>query len=476
MKNKNSILLILIFHLGSGIYAQDFSYDEKIGAESAVQVEQTIGIYNDSSLNDYVQTIGKRLVSVLGTPPVTFRFSIVDMSEPNAFALPGGYIYVSRGLLSLVNDEAELACVMGHEMIHVTKRHSVKQMRKGILPGLLHIPGAIVGVFNQDLGRIINAPISFGSELILSNYSRKQETESDNLGIKLASQAGYDPSKLADILNHIAEDVELLTGEDEKKSYFSSHPFTPKRIERIEKELKLLDWTAKPAIAGDKQSLYEKLDGMYIGQNPKQGVIEDNVFKHPDLNLTIKFPKKWNTLNVPVAVGAVQPDGEAQIVFMTDDPKMPVDSIGKAFADLLREKYEIIPTKDKSLEINGFEAFEVAMTDNSGEKPVDYQVYWIKADKILFNVMGVSYRQHSETVTAIVQSLRLMSEAERLGIQGIRLRKVMVLEGETIDELSARTKNVWDKRTTIVKNGLESENLQNGQVLKVAVEEPYIVQ
>ncbi len=165
------------------------------------------------------------------------------MAEPNAFALPGGYIYVSRGLLSLVNDEAELACVIGHEMIHVTKRHSVKQMKKSIFPAILHIPGAVVGLFNQDLGRIINTPVSFGSELFLSNYSRKQETESDELGIKIASQAGYDPSRLTVILDNLAKDVALLTGEEEKKSYFSTHPITPKRIERIEKELPALNWT-----------------------------------------------------------------------------------------------------------------------------------------------------------------------------------------------------------------------------------------
>ena len=149
--------------------AQDYSYDKKIGAESAVQVEQMIGIYQDSALTAYVNAIGQRLVNVLVDTPLEFRFFVVDMAEPNAFALPGGYIYVSRGLLSLVNDEAELACVIGHEMIHVIKRHAVKQMRKSILPGLLYIPGAVVGVFNSSLGSIINAPVSLGSELFLSN-------------------------------------------------------------------------------------------------------------------------------------------------------------------------------------------------------------------------------------------------------------------------------------------------------------------
>ena len=126
---KISLFPVFVILFSFTILAQDFSYDKKVGAEGAIQVEQMIGIYNDSTLTAYVDAIGKRMVDVLGDPPVTFQFKVVDMAEPNAFALPGGYIYVSRGLLSLVNDEAELACVIGHEMIHVTKRHSVKQMK-----------------------------------------------------------------------------------------------------------------------------------------------------------------------------------------------------------------------------------------------------------------------------------------------------------------------------------------------------------
>lgn len=474
MKKINLItVFILLFALS--VFAQDFTYDKKVGAEGAVQVEQMIGIYNDSALTAYVEAIGQRLVTVLGTPPVDFQFMVVDMAEPNAFALPGGYIYVSRGLLSLVNDEAELACVMGHEMIHVTKRHSVKQMNKSILPGILHIPGAVVGLFNQDLGRIINTPISFGSELFLSNYSRKQESESDELGIKLASQAGYDPSKLSAMLSNLAKDVELLTGDEEKKSYFSSHPFTPKRVEKIEKEIKELDWTSKPYIASNKKMLYEKLEGMYVGQNPQQGIIQENVFKHADLNLAIKFPKKWNTMNVPVAVGAVQPEGEAQIIFIADDSESPADSLGMAFAEMLQKKYDIKPTKNQAVEINGFKGYEVALQDNSGSKPVVYQIYWIQTERILFNVMGVSYPNHSESISGIVYSLRQLTNDEKAEISGLKIRLAVANDGESLQDLSARTKNTWDVKTTLVKNDLDpNDKIETGQVLKITVEEPYI--
>lgn len=472
---KISLFPVFVILFSFTILAQDFSYDKKVGAEGAVQVEQMIGIYPDSALTVYIESIGERLVDVLGDPPVDFQFKVVDMAEPNAFALPGGYIYISRGLLSLVNDEAELACVMGHEMIHVTKRHSVKQMNKSIFPGILHIPGAVVGLFNEDLGRAINTPISWGSELFLSNYSRKQETESDELGIKLASQAGYDPTRLAVILDNLSKDVELLTGEEEKKSYFSSHPITPKRVDRIEKEIPNLEWTSKPSIANDKQTLYEKLDGMYVGQNPQQGIFKENVFKHADLDLAIKFPKKWNTMNVPVAVGAVQPNGEAQIIFLADESEASPDSLGMAFANLLKEKYDIQPSKNESVEINGFEAYVVTMSDASGDKPVEYQIYWIQTELILFNVMGVSYPNHTESIAGIINSLRKLSDDEKAQISGLKVRVAEAKDGESIQDLTLRTKNAWNLETTVLMNDLDpSINLKAGQVIKIAVEEPYI--
>jgi len=475
MKTYYKLVVGFVILLTVNSFAQDLSFDKKMGAEAALQVEQSIGIYHDSALTDYVNQVGNRLVEALGDGPFEFKFSVVDMAEPNAFALPGGYIYVSRGLLSLVNDEAELAGVLGHEMVHVTKRHSVKQMKKSIFPSLLHIPGAIVGIFNSDLGKAINTPVSLGSELFLSNYSRKQESESDEFGIKLASKAGYDPTKLAVILNSLSADVELLTGEEEKKSYFSSHPITPKRVEDIDKEISKLEWSEKTSIAADKTSLYSKLEGMVIGQNPAQGIFEENVFKHPDLNLAIDFPEKWKTVNVPVAVGAVQEDGEAQLVFMVDNSTATPDSLGKALVELLEKEHNVKPDQNKSFTINGFPAYMVTLIDNSGKQPVECQIYWLKTDDILFNIAGMSYLKYSDTMLNAVNSIRPLTDEEKQNINGLKLHSAMALENETLEAFSKRTNNSWDTKTIEVKNGLETNSiLKEGQVLKIAVEEAYI--
>ncbi|MBN2175326.1 MAG: M48 family metalloprotease [Bacteroidales bacterium] len=471
---KSYIIFILAIIYINPAFSQDFTYDRKIGAEAANEVEQMIGVYPDSALTAYVNLVGQRLVNALGDSPVEFNFHVVDMAEPNAFALPGGYIYVSRGLLCLINDEAELACVMGHEMIHVTKRHSVKQIKKSIIPGILHIPGAVVGMFNSNLGKIINAPVSIGTELFLSNYSHKQESEADKYGVKLAAEAGYDPNKLAIILERLSGDVELLTGEAEKKSYFASHPYTPKRVENIEKEIPGLELSQKQYIAEDKNVLYGHLDGMVYGPNPAQGIFDSNIFRHPDLNLAINFPDKWNTVNVPVAVGAAQPDGEGQFFFIVDNTNATPDSLGKAYAEQLEKKFNILPKENSELDINGFPSWMVSVNDDSGDQPINVLVYWIDVGDVLLNVMGVSYPKHAATIANAIISTRPLTDDEKQNITGLFLRPASILKNENFSSFSTRTNNTWDEKTTLLKNGLEADlPLVEGQVLKIAVKEQY---
>ena len=472
---KKTIVILIIFVLnGFIISGQDFSYDKKSGAEGARQVEEVMGLYNDSVLNSYVNSIGERLVNVLGNTPVDFQFQVVDAAEPNAFALPGGYIYVTRGILSLIIDESELACIIGHEMIHVTKRHSVKQMKKGILPGLLRIPGAIVGMANESLGRLVDAPLALGSELFLSSYSRKQEKEADKFGIKLASQAGYDPNRLSIILHRLSKEIERLTGEQEKRSYLASHPYTLKREEYLRKEIETLEWTTKEAIADNRKDIYENLNGMYFGQNPRQGIFKENLFMQPDMNFVILFPEKWETVNIPVAVGASQPDGEAQIVFRLDNPDSDPDSLGLDFVKHIKENYDLNPKESKSLMINGNPAYLVVLQDDSGSEPVEVQIYWLKMGDLMFNVMGISYLKFSDKINQTVQSVRYLSNEEKTNITGLKIRYAQAIENETLDDFSKRTNNNWDIQTTRLMNGLEDDiKLEEGQFLKIVVEEPF---
>ena len=175
--------------------------DIEQGAEVAKLVEQQIGLCSLPETQGYLQQVGGRLVAAAGDPRWKFTFQIVDQEEPNAFAIPGGGIYVSRGLLILTEREDELVGVLAHEIAHVTQRHSARQQRKGILPALLSLPCRVVGgVASEDFGALINAPVDVVGGVWLSRYSRSQESEADRIGIRTAAQAGYDSAALADIL------------------------------------------------------------------------------------------------------------------------------------------------------------------------------------------------------------------------------------------------------------------------------------
>ncbi len=456
------------------VRGQDFSYDQKIGAQAAQQVEQMMGSYPDSTLNAYVSKVGQRLATGLGKIPFEFQFRVVDMAEPNAFALPGGYVYVSRGILNLINEEDELAGVIGHEMVHVTKRHSIKQMRQSIIPGLLRIPGALIGgLVNEDLGRIINAPVNFGSALFLSSYSRKQERESDELGIKLAANAGYDPIKLGGVLENLAVEMESQTGEEEKRSYFASHPYTPKRVEDIDEKAPLLIWEPRPPIE-NQEGLYDKLNGLVIGPNPAQGIFRENLFLHPDLNLAITFPKEWETLNVPVAVAAMEPDGKAQLFMGAGDPSGDPDSLGLNFANALVEEYNVQLSQNKSIDVNGYPGHVVSFKDLSGKEPVDIQLYWIRTDTVMLNIMGMGYAAFSTELSNTATSTRPLTTEEKNSITALRIRLVEARDNESLEALSERSGNAWDLETTALMNRIPGDGpLPDGTLVKVALEEAY---
>ena len=153
--------------------------EEAMGTEMSVTVENQIGLYRQEPLESWVQAVGQRLVAKLGPTPYTFRFAVVDQFEPNAFATPGGFIYISRGLLAQMNSEDELAGVLAHEISHVTQRHHARQAGRSLGAGLLTIPGRAVGIVSRDLGYMISAPIEAAGQVYLASFSRSQETEAD---------------------------------------------------------------------------------------------------------------------------------------------------------------------------------------------------------------------------------------------------------------------------------------------------------
>jgi predicted Zn-dependent protease len=467
-------LLLLIFLIASSSISlgQSIEVDKELGAENAILVENQMGLYPDKDMTEYVRSIGNRLVAALDDNPFDFQFHIADDPIPNAFALPGGYVYVTRGILLLMTTEDELACVLGHEIIHVVERHSVKQMRSSFLPRLLELPGAIVGsVVNEDLGNLLNIPITTTNSLLLSSYSRKHETESDKKGIELASKAGYDPNAMITILERLNQAVEVITNEKEKKSYFSSHPYTPDRVKNINKTSSKLNWKEKEKISED---FPHPLDGLVFGNNPRKGLFNEEVFLHPDLNFTITFPKDWETFNQPTTVGAIHKDRRAGAFVGLEDPSKSPEEYARMFEQEIEKEYKQKPFRSEPRDVNNYPGYLISMVDNTGDETMYIHILWLKMDGKLFKLIGFAPEALESELQKTAMSLRALTSAEREAIEVLTIRIVQANKNETVEELSKRTNNVVNTNVTSIINGVEEKaKLNEKQSLKIILKEKY---
>ena len=471
MNMYKSFLTVAFFSLLtiSSIAQSSVEKDNKQGEEANEQLKQVIGVYEHSSVN-FLNEIGQRLVSNIDNKMFDYQYGVLDMKEPNAMALPGGYVYFSRGILALANSEDELAGVMGHETIHVHKQHSRKSQNKGIFTGILKLPGAIVGVFAPNAGSLLMAPFS----LMDASYSRKHEEEADDLGATLAAKSGYDPLGLADILKKISDETKIETGEDEEKSFFDSHPYTPNRIEDLEEVISKLDYNRSENITNSHKEFLMKLEGIVIGDNPIQGVFQDGLFMHPELNFTIAYPESWDSENSPSAAGIISPDKKAQVVFtLVDTSKTPFD-YAKNFAEGYYRNYHMKPEKGESLRINGFDAEMLVYESDSEEGRAVMSIIWIKRNDYTFKFVSMGLEKYRDISMELVKSLHTITDSERESIMQTVLKIVEAKDGETIEELSSRTGNVLDLEYLALINNLElDQKLSSGRWVKIGVEKKF---
>lgn len=472
---KCQYVLMLSLLLLSTNYSksQNVEFDKKLGAENAKMVETQMGLYEDKALTEYVRRIGNRLVAELDKNPFDFQFHIADDPMPNAFALPGGYIYVTRGILALVISEDELACVMAHEIIHVIRRHSVKQMQKSLGTNLLQLPGAIVGtVVSRDLGALINAPIKTSNSLFLSSYSRRHEKESDTKGVVLAAKAGYNPLAMNDILSRLSKAVEVLTQQKETKSYFDDHPFTPDRVKNIVKVSDGLTWHETNKIAPDFPM---PLDGLVFGDNPKKGLFEGQVFHHPDLNFTITFPDGWDTFNQPDAVGAMNDERQAAVYIGLVDPSKTPQQYAQEFEAQITKKHGPMPSRSEVHMVNNHEGYLISMPDNTGKEPMNIHILWLKMDNLLFKLIGLAPQALEPDLQKTAQSIHQLSKEEMKSIEVKKIKIIKAHKDEALPGLVDRSHSLIKEEIVALLNGIELDEKMNAdQEIKIISQEAYL--
>jgi len=470
MKSKSLLTLSLFFLLTVTSFAQkSVEKDKQQGKDANEQLKEAIGVYDHSAVV-YLNEIGQRLVSNLEKRMFDYEYGILDMNEPNAMALPGGYVYFSRGILILANSEEELAGVMGHETIHVHKQHSRKSQNKGVLTGILKIPGAIVGVFAPTAGGLLMAPFS----LMDASYSRKHEKQADDLGAKLSAKSGYDPNGLPGVLVKIYKDTKLETGEEEQRSFFSSHPYTPERIDDLEKVIHKINFKKTEDITANHKDFLDKLEGIVVGVNPVQGVFKDGLFIHPEMDFALEYPDSWDTQNTPSAAGIISPDKKAQVIFTLSDSAVSPDKSAKEFAEAFYRHYHMEPKKGEAFKVNGFPAHVLEYEETSEEGLSVFTMIWVKTNDFTFKFSGLGLAKYRAVPMSMAKSLHRITEEERNSIEQTVIHIVEAKEGETLNELSIRTENVLDlDYLALINDVMADEKLRNGQWLKVGIVTKY---
>jgi predicted Zn-dependent protease len=447
----------------------DTEYDDRrVGDDQTDAVQAEMGIVTDEALNRYVQSVAIRLLRYAPPRPFEYEFKIVDQTVPNAFALPGGKIYVSRGLLALVGSEDELAGVLGHEITHAAERHAAARI---------------------EISRRIN-PLVMGwmRAAQIAAYGRDQERDADRGGQLLCAKAGYDPGGIATFLRKLDALERYEIGWSRLPFFLATHPTSPERSALASDRAASLEWTRQPAIADDRSFGYlSVVDGLILGDDPAGGLFDGPSFVHPEMRFSLRFPEGWETMNSQQAVAAISPDNDAQATLMLAGPGEDVDAVVDEFlekeAPELRVRVEtrrkITLGKLPAVRLEGRGVEQVMTQIGPQQVGVYMQMTFVAYDGAVYRLaltsIAGSASKYRGRATAFAMSFRPLDEEAAHSLEVTRLRIARALEHETLAGLSERTRNDLELGYTGVLNGIfASTELARGAPIKIGIAEPYL--
>jgi predicted Zn-dependent protease len=447
--------------------------EQQIDKQAAQQVAAQMGLLENPQLTPYVKAIATRLSVMSPRKDVKYEINIVDTPEPNAFALPGGSVYVSRGLLILTNSEDELANVIGHEIGHVAARHAAQRDARATGVGILSTVGMIAAAVagGGEAAQALGMAAQMAGQGVIASYGRDQERQADELGQQFASRAGWDPMGMANFLKTLErETTNAAGGKARKGNFLDSHPLTPERVQNTGTRARgMTRGPGKPITAG-REGFLRRLDGLLIGTSPAEGKFVESSFLHPDMDFSLRFPQDWPRQNTKDSVAAGAPDGTAVFKLELDGGKDP-----KAAAEAFVQNARMQVGSDGPFRASGQKAYRV--TGNL--EGADADISWIARSEGVFRITCLSRPGFGDRFRPLcertVRSFRSLNPEERDGFQEVRLELVTAKQGETLFELGKRVDNHWTPEETAIANGFSlGERLEEGQLVKIARAKRYV--
>ena len=442
------------------------SQEIQMGRESDPAIRASMGVVDNPDLQRYVSDIGQRLAADSERPELPWSFTVIDDPTVNAFAVPGGFIYVTRGILAHFENEAELAGVLGHEIGHVTARHSVNQMSRQQLQQI----GLGVGMIFSEEVRQFGDVLAAGLGVLNLRYSRGDETQSDELGVRYMVRDGYDPTALRGVFDMLAS---VSGGEGGRiPEWQLTHPYPENRAEHIGQVIASTPGAAQADRVG-RDAYLDALDGLVYGMNPRNGYFRDSGFYHPDLAFQLVFPAGWRTVNQTSVVAAVSPDQDAVVTLRLAEGTDPGAALRTFLAQEGVSGGTVRQTSDNGL--SGARASFVAATED-GE--IRGELHYVLHDGTVFQLMAyaptAAWNARSTAASTALSSFAPLTDRRFLDVQPHRLEIVSLPQAMSLRAFADRNPSPVDLEQLALLNRVDDPDrvIAAGARLKRVVGQP----
>jgi predicted Zn-dependent protease len=438
------------------------SRDQEVamGQQGAEDVRGSIGLYDATALSQYVERVGKRLAAVSERKDLPWSFEVVDDASVNAFALPGGFLFITRGLLAHLENEAQLASVLGHEIGHVTAQHSVNQISKAQLAQAGLGLGLGLGAALSETVAALGGLGAQGLQLLFLKFSRDDERQADDLGLRYALKAGYDVREMPKVFALLGR-VSADAGGGRLPGWLATHPEPEERVQRSEKKIAELETDLKD-LKRDEPGLMQAIDGMVFGDNPREGFFKDGHFYHPELAFSLTLPPGFQGINTKRAVGASNADGNAvlELTLAADVPK------AQALETFLKESGVSVRDGPKPLGA-GVAASFVANTEQG---PVAGLISFVEHRGKTFQLLGLTetsaYAQYGSALAECFASFESVSDRAVLDVKLNRLSAQKLTENMRLADLARTHETLPLARLAILNQTSEDAELPKGAYAK----------
>ena len=431
----------------------------QMGAQTHPEVLAAFGAYDDPEWQAYIQELGAKIAATSERPDLNWTFTVLDDSVVNAMALPGGYIYVNRGILAHFNSEAELVSVLGHEIGHVTARHSVEQMSRAQLAQL----GLGVAAIASEDFRQYAGLASQGLGILFLKFGRDDENQSDALGLRYMTRAGYDPYEMPKVFATLdrVSDSQGLRGTPQ---WLSTHPDPGNRIANIDARIGKLPPEQLQGTVG-RESYLGRLEGIIFGDDPRQGYTIGNTYYHPELAFKIGFPDQWQIINQRQAVGALSPNRDAAVVLTLSEKDSPRAAFEAFFG---QEGIQRGPSRGRN--IYSFRAIDTQTGQGQAEGLIGYRM----VDGRVYQLMGYTgletWDSYASGMDRSLKSFSRVTERRYLEVSPATIDVVKLPRSMDLTEFVRRYPSNAEVEQLAIINGVNVDTVMDpGRLVKRVV-------